>query len=187
MSLVLECHLEQILNFLCSPWWVIFRHLLQVSHVAFLDQLFSNIDTSGKYPLHKTFCLAKPVQHLIRTMSCKTNRGICTGSGQHRKQQRPGKWRHHQTGIYIYIYIYITAKAIWLFLTTEWLLWLQTNQRDSCYERFALVWRSNCIRHHIHHTTTIHWQPSEHWWGNHLLPLMIRSMKGPYSNFEVDL
>ena len=31
-------------------------------------------------------------------------------------------------------------------LTTEWLPWLQTNWRDSGYERFSLVWKSNCIR-----------------------------------------
>ena len=30
-------------------------------------------------------------------------------------------------------------------LTTEWLPWLQTNWRDSGYERFSLVWKSNCI------------------------------------------
>ena len=31
-------------------------------------------------------------------------------------------------------------------LTTEWLPWLQTNWRDSGYERFSLVLKSNCIR-----------------------------------------
>ena len=31
-------------------------------------------------------------------------------------------------------------------LTTEWLPWLQTSWRDSGYERFALIWKSNCIR-----------------------------------------
>ena len=31
-------------------------------------------------------------------------------------------------------------------VTTEWLPWLQTSWRDSGYERFALVWKSNCIR-----------------------------------------
>ena len=31
-------------------------------------------------------------------------------------------------------------------LTTERLPWLQTSWRDSGYERFALVWKPNCIR-----------------------------------------
>ena len=30
--------------------------------------------------------------------------------------------------------------------TTEWLPWLQTNWRDSGYERFALVLETNCKR-----------------------------------------
>ena len=30
-------------------------------------------------------------------------------------------------------------------LTTEWLPWLQTNWRNSGYERFALVLETNCI------------------------------------------
>ena len=38
-----------------------------------------------------------------------------------------------------------TAKKI-VVLTTEWLAWLQTSCRDSGYERFALVYESNCIR-----------------------------------------
>ena len=31
-------------------------------------------------------------------------------------------------------------------LTIEWLPWLQTNWRDSGYERFALLFRTNYIR-----------------------------------------
>ena len=39
--------------------------------------------------------------------------------------------------------IQLTAKTSWLFLITEWLPWLQTNWKDSCYERFALVLNTN--------------------------------------------
>ena len=31
-------------------------------------------------------------------------------------------------------------------LTIEWLPWLQTNWRDCVYERFTLLFRTNCIR-----------------------------------------
>ena len=41
---------------------------------------------------------------------------------------------------------YIHCKNKLVVLTTEWLPWLQTNWRDSGYERFSLVWKSNCIR-----------------------------------------
>ena len=34
--------------------------------------------------------------------------------------------------------------------TTEWLPWLQTSLRDSGYQRFSLVWKSNCIRQPKH-------------------------------------
>ena len=45
-------------------------------------------------------------------------------------------------------------------LTTEWLPWLQTNWRHSDYERFALVFETNCKRKlkgscPVHLTTTI--------------------------------
>ena len=36
-----------------------------------------------------------------------------------------------------------TAKTKLVVLTTEWLPWLQTNWRDSGYERFALVLKTN--------------------------------------------
>ena len=48
-------------------------------------------------------------------------------------------------------------------LTTEWLPWLQSSWRDSGYEGFALVEKSNCIRQpkmqllsssYIHNTLT---------------------------------
>ena len=47
-------------------------------------------------------------------------------------------------------------------LTTEWLPWLQTKWRDSGYERFTLVWKTDCIRIYprcncpVPLTTTIH-------------------------------
>ena len=75
-------------------------------------------------------------------------------------------------------------------LTTEWLPWLQTSWRDSGYERFALIWKSNCIRQpkmqqsnlaYNHNTlTTLRTSVRES-------PAYIRSMKGPYYNFEVHL
>ena len=75
-------------------------------------------------------------------------------------------------------------------LTTQWLTWLQTNWRDSGYERFALVPKSNCIRQpkmqqpnssYNHNTlTTLRTSVRES-------PACIRSMKGPYRNFEVHL
>ena len=58
-----------------------------------------------------------------------------------------------------------------------WLPWLQTNWIDSGYER-GLLWywrliaqcnpKSSCP---VHLTTTIHWKPSKHLWGNHQLAL----------------
>ena len=39
------------------------------------------------------------------------------------------------------------------YLTTEWLPWLQTNWRDSSYERIALVLKTNWIRKYSLFTT----------------------------------
>ena len=75
-------------------------------------------------------------------------------------------------------------------LTTEWLPWLQTNWRDSGYERFALVLETNCIRQSKGQL------PSSSYNHNTLKTLItsvlpspgyIKSMKVVYCNFEMHL
>ena len=73
-----------------------------------------------------------------------------------------------------------------IFLTTEWLPWLQTNWRGSNYKRFALVLKTNSIRHprgsctvHLT-TTTLRTSARES-------PACTKSMEVPYCNFEVHL
>ena len=52
----------------------------------------------------------------------------------------PCGWRVHDAIVYKH------RKNKLVVLTTEWLPWLQINWRDSGYERFTLVWKTNCIR-----------------------------------------
>ena len=74
---------------------------------------------------------------------------------------------------YVATYRYLHCKNKLVVLTAEWLPWLQTNWRDSAYESFTLVWKTDCIRIYpryscpAHLTTTIHRQLSEHLWMSH--------------------
>ena len=84
----------------------------------------------------------------------------------------------------LYIYFLNHCKNKLVVLTTEWLPWLQTSWRDSGYERFTLVWKTNYIRQpkrqlasssYNHNTLTT------------LRTYVIKSMEVPYYDFEVHL
>ena len=80
--------------------------------------------------------------------------------GLQHNSKRPGKSRKYPHNILLW-----KTRC----LTTECLPWLHTSWRDSGYERFTMVWKTNFIRQterqlpslSYNHNTTA-WQPSEH-------------------------
>ena len=77
--------------------------------------------------------------------SCHARAGLFNWQEWSRKQVSPLK-RFSEARAGLFRYQHCKNKLV--VLTTEWLPWLQTSWRDSGYERFALIWKSNCIRQH---------------------------------------